>query len=162
MFDGAILAVALYPFFSNAPWPAIAIGVAFRLGFHYFAHATPGKYFFHLTVAPVSARFSVLRLALRDGFFVAAAVSTTPEVDSLFSLAVTGVAVVDLGCGLVRRDPPNRPRFCGGDRGGGRTNSVTTSFAYRGVGLRDSRVVSGGATTTFTWDIASGLPVVLD
>ncbi|MBK9342120.1 MAG: hypothetical protein IPN07_03525 [Dehalococcoidia bacterium] len=39
---------------------------------------------------------------------------------------------------------------------------MTTSFAYRGVGLRDSRVVSGGATTTFTWDIASGLPVVLD
>jgi len=112
--DGAILAVALYPFFSNAPWPAIAIGVAFRLGFHYFAHATPGKYFFHLTVAPVSARFSVLRLALRDGFFVAAAVSTTPEVDSLFSLAVTGVAVVDLGCGLVRRDHRTVHDFVGG------------------------------------------------
>ncbi len=41
-------------------------------------------------------------------------------------------------------------------------SSVTTTFAYRGDGLRDSRAVSGGATTTFTWDIASGLPVVLD
>jgi RHS repeat-associated protein len=41
-------------------------------------------------------------------------------------------------------------------------NSVTTSFAYRGDGLRDSRSVSGGATTTFTWDIAGRLPVVLD
>ena len=41
-------------------------------------------------------------------------------------------------------------------------NSVTTNFVYRGDGLRDSRSVSGGATTTFTWDIASGLPVVLD
>ena len=41
-------------------------------------------------------------------------------------------------------------------------NSVTTTFAYRGDGLRDSRSVSGGASTTFTWDIAGGLPVVLD
>ena len=41
-------------------------------------------------------------------------------------------------------------------------NSVTTSFVYRGDGLRDSRAVSGGATTQFTWDIAGGLPVVLD
>ena len=40
-------------------------------------------------------------------------------------------------------------------------NSVTTSFAYRGDGLRDSRT-TGMTTTTFTWDIASGLPVVLD
>ncbi len=40
-------------------------------------------------------------------------------------------------------------------------NSVTTTFAYRGDGLRDSRTV-GMATTTFTWDIAGGLPVVLD
>ena len=40
-------------------------------------------------------------------------------------------------------------------------NSVTTSFAYRGDGLRDSRT-TGGNTTTFTWDIAGGLPVVLD
>jgi RHS repeat-associated protein len=41
-------------------------------------------------------------------------------------------------------------------------NSVTTNFVYRGDGLRNSRAVSGGATTTFTWDIAGGLPVVLD
>ncbi len=41
-------------------------------------------------------------------------------------------------------------------------NSVTTNFTYRGDGLRDSRAVSGGATTTFTWDIAAGLPVILD
>jgi hypothetical protein len=40
-------------------------------------------------------------------------------------------------------------------------NSVTTTFAYRGDGLRDSRTI-GMATTTFTWDIAGGLPVVLD
>jgi RHS repeat-associated protein len=40
-------------------------------------------------------------------------------------------------------------------------NSVTTTFAYRGDGLRNSRTV-GGNTTTFTWDIAAGLPVVLD
>ncbi|MBI2767785.1 MAG: hypothetical protein HYX53_17960 [Chloroflexi bacterium] len=40
-------------------------------------------------------------------------------------------------------------------------NSVTTTFAYRGDGPRDSRT-TGGVTTTFTWDIASGLPVVLD
>lgn len=40
-------------------------------------------------------------------------------------------------------------------------NSVTTNFAYRGDGLRNSRTV-GGNTTTFTWDVAAGLPVVLD
>lgn len=40
-------------------------------------------------------------------------------------------------------------------------NSVTTSFAYRGDGLRDSRT-TGGVTTTFTWDVNGGLPVVLD
>jgi RHS repeat-associated protein len=40
-------------------------------------------------------------------------------------------------------------------------NSVSTTFAYRGDGLRDSRTV-GMTTTTFTWDINSGLPVVLD
>ncbi len=30
--------------------------------------------------------------------------------------------------------------------------SVTTTFVYRGDGLRDSRTDIGGATTTFTWD----------
>jgi RHS repeat-associated protein len=40
-------------------------------------------------------------------------------------------------------------------------NSVTTTFAYRGDGLRDSRT-QGGSTTTFTWDLNRGLPVVLD
>ncbi|MBI5947479.1 MAG: RHS repeat-associated core domain-containing protein [Chloroflexi bacterium] len=40
-------------------------------------------------------------------------------------------------------------------------NSVTTTFAYRGDGLRNSRT-TGGNTTTFTWDINAGLPVVLD
>jgi RHS repeat-associated protein len=38
---------------------------------------------------------------------------------------------------------------------------TTTTFAYRGDGLRDSRT-TGGNTTTFTWDIGGGLPVVLD
>jgi RHS repeat-associated protein len=40
-------------------------------------------------------------------------------------------------------------------------SSVTTTFAYRGDGLRNSKT-TGGNTTTFTWDVASGLPVVLD
>jgi RHS repeat-associated protein len=40
-------------------------------------------------------------------------------------------------------------------------SSVTTTFAYRGDGLRDSKT-TGGNTTTFTWDVAAGLPVVLD
>jgi RHS repeat-associated protein len=40
-------------------------------------------------------------------------------------------------------------------------NSVTTTFAYRGDGLRNSKT-TGGNTTTFTWDVAAGLPVVLD
>jgi RHS repeat-associated protein len=40
-------------------------------------------------------------------------------------------------------------------------SSVTTTFAYRGDGLRNSKT-TGGVTTTFTWDIAGGLPVVLD
>jgi len=40
-------------------------------------------------------------------------------------------------------------------------NSVTTTFAYRGDGLRNSRT-TGGNTTTFTWDLVGGLPVVLD
>jgi len=40
-------------------------------------------------------------------------------------------------------------------------DSVTTTFEYRGDGLRDSRTV-GMTTTTFTWDIAAGIPVVLD
>ncbi|MEP0766097.1 MAG: hypothetical protein HRF45_06085, partial [Fimbriimonadia bacterium] len=37
-------------------------------------------------------------------------------------------------------------------------NSVTSTFAYRGDGLRDSRTV-GMTTTQFTWDINAGLPV---
>ncbi|MEX0784304.1 MAG: RHS repeat-associated core domain-containing protein [Dehalococcoidia bacterium] len=40
-------------------------------------------------------------------------------------------------------------------------NSVTTTFAYRGDGLRDSRTTNS-VTTTFTWDIASGLPALID
>jgi RHS repeat-associated protein len=40
-------------------------------------------------------------------------------------------------------------------------SSVTTTFAYRGDGLRNSKT-TGGNTTTFTWDVAAGLPVVLD
>jgi RHS repeat-associated protein len=40
-------------------------------------------------------------------------------------------------------------------------NGVTTTFTYRGDGLRDSRT-TGGNTTTFTWDVNRGLPVVLD
>ena len=40
-------------------------------------------------------------------------------------------------------------------------NSVAITFVYRGDGLRNSRT-TGGNTTTFTWDIAGGLPVVLD
>ncbi len=38
---------------------------------------------------------------------------------------------------------------------------VTTTFAYRGDGLRHSKTTSGN-TTTFTWDVNAGLPVVLD
>jgi len=38
--------------------------------------------------------------------------------------------------------------------------SVTTTFVYRGDGLRDSRTDIGGATTTFTWDVVGGLPVL--
>jgi RHS repeat-associated protein len=38
---------------------------------------------------------------------------------------------------------------------------VATSFAYRGDGLRNSRT-TGGVTTTFTWDVAGGMPVILD
>ncbi|OAI39477.1 hypothetical protein AYO38_07550 [bacterium SCGC AG-212-C10] len=41
-------------------------------------------------------------------------------------------------------------------------SSVTTNYTYRGDGLRNTRAVSGGATTTFTWDINAGLPVILD
>ena len=41
-------------------------------------------------------------------------------------------------------------------------NSVTTTFTYRGDGLRNSRTVGGGGAVTFTWDIVGGLPVVLD
>lgn len=37
---------------------------------------------------------------------------------------------------------------------------TTVSAAYRGDGLRHSRTI-GAATTTYTWDVASGLPVVL-
>jgi len=36
-----------------------------------------------------------------------------------------------------------------------------SSFVYNGDGLRISRTV-GGTTTSFTWDVAAGLPVVLD
>lgn len=38
---------------------------------------------------------------------------------------------------------------------------VTTTFAYRADGLRNSRTV-GGVTRTFTWDLARDVPVVLD
>jgi len=38
---------------------------------------------------------------------------------------------------------------------------TTATFAYRGDSLRDS-LTTGGNTTTFTWDIASGMPQVLD
>ncbi len=40
-------------------------------------------------------------------------------------------------------------------------NSIASTFAYRGDGLRHSRT-TGMTTTTFTWDIASGLPTVID
>ncbi len=40
-------------------------------------------------------------------------------------------------------------------------NSVTSTYAYRGDGLRNSRTV-GMTTTQFTWEINAGLPVVLD
>ncbi len=40
-------------------------------------------------------------------------------------------------------------------------NSVTTTFTYRGDGLRDSRTTDM-STTVFTWDINAGLPAVLD
>ncbi len=40
-------------------------------------------------------------------------------------------------------------------------DSTTTAFTYRGDGLRDSRTV-GMNTTTFTWDIVAGIPVVID
>ena len=40
-------------------------------------------------------------------------------------------------------------------------NAVTSTYTYRGDGLRDSRTV-GMTTTTFTWDVNAGLPVVLD
>jgi len=39
--------------------------------------------------------------------------------------------------------------------------STTTTFAYNGDGLRDSRT-SGGGTVAFTWDIASSIPEVID
>jgi RHS repeat-associated protein len=38
---------------------------------------------------------------------------------------------------------------------------VASSFDYRGDGLRNSRT-TGGTTTTFTWDVAAGLPVIID
>jgi RHS repeat-associated protein len=40
-------------------------------------------------------------------------------------------------------------------------NSATTTFAYNGDGLRDSLTFNSN-TTTFTWDIAAGIPQVLD
>jgi hypothetical protein len=38
--------------------------------------------------------------------------------------------------------------------------SMRTGFAYCGDGLRHSKT-TGGATTAYTWDVAAGLPVVL-
>jgi hypothetical protein len=40
-------------------------------------------------------------------------------------------------------------------------NSVTTTFAYRGDGLRNSKT-TGGNTTTFTWDVDRPVPTVID
>ena len=40
-------------------------------------------------------------------------------------------------------------------------DSAETTFAYRGDGLRESRTFDSN-TVTFTWDIAAGLPVVID
>jgi RHS repeat-associated protein len=40
-------------------------------------------------------------------------------------------------------------------------DSAETTFAYRGDGLRESRTFNSN-TVTFTWDIAAGLPVVID
>jgi RHS repeat-associated protein len=39
--------------------------------------------------------------------------------------------------------------------------STTTTFGYNGDGLRNS-LTTGGNTTTFTWDIASSIPQVID
>ncbi len=41
------------------------------------------------------------------------------------------------------------------------TLAASTTFACRGDGLRHSKT-TGGNTTTFTWDVNTGLPVVLD
>jgi RHS repeat-associated protein len=40
-------------------------------------------------------------------------------------------------------------------------NSATTTYVYNGDGLRES-LTFGGNTTTYTWDIAAGIPQVLD
>lgn len=40
-------------------------------------------------------------------------------------------------------------------------NSVTSTFAYCGDGLCDARNAAG-QTKTFTWDVAAGLPVIID
>ncbi len=40
-------------------------------------------------------------------------------------------------------------------------SSVTTTFVYNGDGLRES-LTTGGSTTTFTWDLAQGIPQILD
>ncbi len=40
-------------------------------------------------------------------------------------------------------------------------STTTTTFAYCGAGLRASRPTNR-VTTSFTWDINAGLPVVLD
>lgn len=39
------------------------------------------------------------------------------------------------------------------------TPAVT--YSYRGDNLRNSKLVSGGSTVTYTWDLNAGLPVVL-
>jgi len=39
---------------------------------------------------------------------------------------------------------------------------TTTSFTYRGDGLRASQATWGSTTTGYTWDLNSSLPVVLD
>jgi RHS repeat-associated protein len=44
---------------------------------------------------------------------------------------------------------------------GATVGGTTTTFTYRGDGLRNSRT-TGGVTTGFAWDINRGLPVVLD
>ncbi|MBI2908789.1 MAG: DUF2380 domain-containing protein, partial [Chloroflexi bacterium] len=96
-------------------------------------------------------------LVLDDFDVYAAAGGRNIAVDRTFTVAVSDGALNVSFTGVVNNALVSAIEVVWA---GGAPATPTASFAYRGDGLRHSKTV-GGNTTTYTWDVNSKLPVIL-